>query len=284
LDPTSALAWSGLADGYALLASYDEEDPRQAWPRAKAAATKAIELQDSSAEAHASLAAFEWTYQWDLSAAEKEFERALDINPNYAVAHARYGLYLNEIGRFDQALAEMQRAQELDPLSLVTEVNLARCYYFARRYDQALSLLNQLEQREPDFWIVHAILGQTYIAQQRWNDAINELTHARQLSPLSVRNFGVLGDALGRAGRRVEALKVADELSQLSRGQYVSPIYGAMIFMGLGDHPRALDLLERAYDERSDWIMQLNVEPEFDPLRSEPRFRALLLRAGQSVR
>ena len=281
LDPTSALAWGGLADGYSLLAYYDTRSPREAMPLAKAVVLKALQLDDSLAESHASLANVEWEYDWDSGAAEKEFERALALNPNYATAHQWHGLYLAEVGRFDEAISEMQRAQELDPLSLVIQVNVGRCYYYARRYDKALELLQQLEHREPDFWIVHAILGQTYLAMSRRADAIRELERARALSPDSLRNLGVLGDAYGRAGRRAEALKLLNELSRFSFTGYVPPVYSAMIYMGLGDKPQALSYLEKAFADRSDWIMQLKIEPEFDPLRADPHFQELLHRARQ---
>jgi eukaryotic-like serine/threonine-protein kinase len=281
LDPTYALAWGGLADGYSLLAYYDMESPLETMPLAKAAAQKALQLDDSLAEAHASLANIEWAYDWDSGSAEKEFGRALMLNPNYATARQWYGLYLTQVGRFDEAIAEMQRAQELDPLAPVIQVNVGRCYYYARRYDKALELLLRLEHQEPDYWIVHAILGQTYLARGQLDDAIHELERARVLSPDSLRNLGVLGDAYGRAGRRAEALRLLDELSDLSLNRYVPPVYSAMILMGVGDKPRALTFLEKAYAERSDWIMQLKFDPEFDPLRADLRFQELLLRTVQ---
>jgi tetratricopeptide (TPR) repeat protein len=281
LDPTSALPWSGLADGYSMLANYDDQPPRQVKPQAKAAAMRALQLDDSLAEAHAALAELTWNYDWDFEAAQKEFDRALALNPNYASAHQWRGLYLNWAGRFDEALAEMQRAEELDPLSPIIKVSVARCHLYARRYDQAASILEQLGQREPGFWPVHAVLGQTYLAQNRFADAIRELRTARSLSPSSVRNLGVLGDVYARAGRRGDALTVLDELSKLARVRYVPPVYAAMVHMGLGDTRRALDLLDQAYADRSDWILQLRVEPEFDPLRGEKRFQELVARTDQ---
>jgi tetratricopeptide (TPR) repeat protein len=283
-DPTSALAWSGLADGYIVLASYDAERPRSARTLAKAAATKALELDPSLAEAHAALGNVAWTYDWDMATAEREFKRALALNPNYATAHGWYGLYLNESGRFTEALAETRRAQELDPLSLVIEVNVGRSYYFARQFDKALETLQDLLRREPDYWIVHAILGQTYLAQDRFSDAIREMERARTLSPDSPRNLGVLGDAYARGGRRRDAQALAAQLTALGRRQYVSPVYSAMIQMGLGDKRKAIDLLETAFADRSDWIMLLKVEPAFDPLRTESRFRDLMRRADNSAK
>src|SRR5216683_3007455 len=151
IDPTYALAYAGLADGDILLEDQGELPPREAMPRARAATKKALELDDSLAQAHASLAAIEWTYEWDLTAAGKQFERTLSLDPNYATAREWYAVYLTEMGRFDEAIAQIQRAHELDPLSLIIEVNLGRCYYFARRYDEAIERLQRFEQREPDF-------------------------------------------------------------------------------------------------------------------------------------
>jgi tetratricopeptide (TPR) repeat protein len=280
-DPTSALAWSGLADAYTLLASQGEMAPREAMPLARAAAKNALRLDDSLAQAHASLGVIEWTYEWNRGAAEEEFARSIALNPSYATAREWRGLSLDYTGRFDEALQEMRRAQELDPLSPVIQVNVARCYYFARRYDQAIELLKQFEQKEPDFWVTPAILGQTYLAYGRFDDAIGELERARTLSPTALRNLGVLGDADGRAGHRSDALKIAAEFESLSRTQYVSPIYSALIYMGIGDKTRAFTFLDKAYAERSEWMMELNIEPEFDPLRTDPRFQALLRRVAQ---
>jgi serine/threonine protein kinase/Tfp pilus assembly protein PilF len=281
LDPTYALAYAGLADGYNLLEDQGELPPREAMPVAKAAANKALDLDDSLSEPHASLAAIEWTYDWDLAAAGREFELALSLDPNYATAREWYALYLAQVGRFDEAIAQMQRAHELDPLSLIIDVNLARCYYFARRYDHAIELLQPLEQSEPDFWIGHMILGQTYLVMGRLTEATRELERTNALLPDYPRNLGVLGDAYGRAGRRSDAEKLSQELAKLSHTRYVSPVYNAMIRMGLEDKPQALAFLEKAYAERSDWMPQLNTEPEFDLLRSDPRFRDLLRRVSQ---
>jgi serine/threonine-protein kinase len=277
-DPTSALAWSGLADGYIVLASYDADRPRSARTLAKAAAAKALEFDSSLAEAHAALGNVAWTYDWDAATAEREFKQALALNPNYATAHGWYGLYLNEVGRFAEALTEMRRAQALDPLVLVHEANVGRSFYFARQFDQSVEAFQNLVRRESNYWIGHALLGQTYLAQNRYADAIRELERARRLSPETPRNLGVLGDAYGRAGRRRDAQALADQLARLGQSQYVSPVYTAMIRSGLGDNRGAIAALEQALADRSDWMILLNVDPAFDPLRNEPAFRDLLQR------
>jgi eukaryotic-like serine/threonine-protein kinase len=282
LDPTSALAWAGLADCYTLLATQSEMAPRAAMPLALAAAKKALDLDDSLAEAHASLALIEFTYEWDMAGAEVEFERALALNPSYAIAREWHGIYLNYSGRFEEALVETKLAQGLDPLSAVIQVNVGRCYYYARHYDKARELLKQIELKEPNLWLVPAVLGQIYLADGKYEDAIRELNRARLLSPSSLRNLGVLGDSYGRAGRRKEALDIASELDIQSRSHYVLPIYSALVYMGIGDKTKAFAFLDKAYSDRSEWMMVLNVEPEFDPLRSDPRFLALLHRVAES--
>jgi serine/threonine protein kinase/tetratricopeptide (TPR) repeat protein len=278
LDPTYPMAWAGLADGYSLLSDYDEQAPLETMPLARAAAEKALELDDALGEPRATLANIEWTYDWNASAAETDFERAIALRPNYASAHQWYGMYLCNRERFDDGIAELERAQALDPLSLVIEVNAARCRYYARRFDQAVELLEPLGQREPSYWIVHAILGQTYLAMGRLANAIRELERACTLLPESPRNLGVLGDAYGRLGRRADALKLTGQLTRLSGKRYVPPIYRAMVYLGLGERDRAMEFLEKAYNDRSDWMVLLNTDPEFDSLRSDPRFRDLLHR------
>lgn len=282
-DPGSALAWAGLADGYSLMAYYDEEPPAKVMVPAKEAAMKAISLDDSVAEAHAALGNVFWAFEWNLPAADKEFQRALALDPSYATAHEWRGLYLNEAARFDEAVTEMQLAQRLDPYSQIIQVSVPRCYYYARNFDKALSILEPLERQQSGFWVLHAVLGQTYLATNRLSDAVRELERARELSPNSMRNLGVLGDAYGRAGKSAEAQKLAAQLALFSRTRYVPPVYSAMIYMGLGDRTRALDFLEKAFADRSDWIMQLKTEPEFDPLRGDPRFQSLLARAASTA-
>ena len=201
-DPSSALAWAGLADSYIMLSIEGELAPHDAMPLAEAAAKRALQLDNSLAQAHASLAITAWTYQWDAFGAGKEFARAIELNPSYAIGHEWYGMYLNYRGRFEEALREMQRAQELDPLSVVIRVNVARCYYYSRQYDTAVDMLKRVKQEDPLSWIVPAILGQSYLVSGKVEEAIHELDTARKLSPATVRNLGVLGDAYGRAGKR----------------------------------------------------------------------------------
>ena len=179
------------------------------------------------------------------------------LNPSYATAHAWYGLYLNYTGNFPEALLEMQRAQQLDPLSTIIRLNVGRCYYFSRNYDTAIEKLDKIEQEEPDSWIVATVLGRTYMVKGSFAPAIQKLDFARTLSPTALLNLGILGDAYGRAGQRKSGLQVVGELDSLSHTQYVPPIYSALVYMGMGDKSRAFEFLDKAYAERSEWMVEL---------------------------
>lgn len=280
IDPTYALAYAGLADSYSLLSVYGEVPPREIMPRAKAAAKRALEIDGSLAEAQATLANIEWAYDWDSTAAEAGFRKALASNPNYASAHQWYAVYLSNHGRHDEAIAEILRARDLDPLSPIIEANTGMDYYYARRFGQAITELKKTTEQEPGFWVPYSMLGQTYLAMGRNADATVEFTKARSLSPESVRNISMLGRAYAVAGRRAEAERLIEELQRLSTKRYVPPVYIAVIHIGLGERDKAFTWLEKAYSDRSDWMIFLDAEPLFDPLRAEPRFQDLLRRVG----
>ncbi len=276
LDPSYALAYAGLAEGYTLLTIYGEIPPPTAMPKAKSAAQRALAIDDSLAEAHAVLADVEWSYDWNASAADAEFRHALLLNPSYATAHQWYALYLSNVGSSEQAIVHINLAQKLDPFSLIIKVNVGWCYYIARRFDEAIKLLRKVEDSDPDFWAVHSSLGQTYLAKGDFGEAIKELEWALRLSPESTRNMALLADSYALAGRSAEARKLLNELIVLSRRRYVSPAYMGIVCIGLGQRGQALDWLEKAYADHSDWMTLLETEPVFDRLRSEPRFQGLL--------
>jgi eukaryotic-like serine/threonine-protein kinase len=280
LDPTYALGYSGLAQGYALMSIYGDIIPRAAMPKAKAAANHALKIDNGLAEAHAVLADVEWSYDWDVAAADSAFQRALLIDPSYATAHQWYALYLSNLGKNEQAIAHINRAQELDPRSLIIEVNVGWCYYVAHRYDDAIDSLRKLAESEPNFWAAHSALGQTYLAKGNLPDAIRELELADTLSPHTMRNMALLGAAYALAGRPVEARKLLQELISLSKKRYISPVYMAIPCIGLGQKDQAFEWLEKAYDDRSDWMVLLQTEPVFDSIRSEARFQNLLRKVG----
>ncbi len=280
IDPTYALAYAGVADAYLNLGGWGHLPFREAYPRAKAAATQALAIDENLAEAHVSLAMVQKEYDWDWRAAGREYERALGLNPNYAVAHQWFGEYLAAVGRHPEAIAAFQRAIELDPLSLITHATLGRHgYYFARQYDQAIAQLQKTVDMDDSFWVARLWLGWTYASIGRLPEALAELQAARRLDN-NLEIVAALGYTHGRAGRRVEAQLLLDELQQLSRTRHVSPMLAALIATGMGEIDQALGWLEQAYAERAQMLSELGAEPVFDPLRGDPRFADLLRRVG----
>jgi tetratricopeptide (TPR) repeat protein len=278
VDPDYAQAYAGLADSYILLGYYGAYAPDDVMPKAKAAAVKALELDDSLAEAHNSLAYILYVYEWKWSASEKEFKKAIKLNPKYATAHHWYAFKLAAIGRHADAIAEMKLARELDPLALIINTEVGWAYYFARQYDKAIEQYQKALEMDPSFGVAHMFLGTSYIQQGRYDEGISELLRARELSGGGMT--GLLGHAYARAGKKDAALKTIDELAQPSAGSYASPYHLALVYAGLGETENTLDLLEQAYAERSLFLAWLNVEPMFDSIRSDPRFADLVKRIG----
>ena len=277
-DPTYALAYVGLADCYGVLGDYSFLSPKEAFPRAKAGATKALELDETSAEAHTSLAIIKDDYEWDWPGAEREFKRALELNPNYATAHHWYSDHLEIVGRHDEAIAEIKRAQQLDPLSLIIKAIVGRRFHSARRYDEAVEQLRQTLEMDPNFAVAHWLLGETYEQKAQYESAIAEYQKARTASGGSVYVVAALGRAYAAAGKRREALKILGELEELSKRRYVSASSVADIYIALGEKDQALEWLEKGYRDRDEGMVRLNWEATLDPLRSDPRFQGLLRR------
>ena len=276
VDPNYALAYAGVADAYIWLPGYTAGTPRDCYPKAKAAATKALQLDDTLAEAHTTLALAIWLYDFDSAQAIREFQRAIELNPNYAIAHQQYGNNtLAALGRFDDAIGEGKRAVELDPLSLVINTDLGSDYYYARRYDEAIAQLRRTLEMDPGFYIAHLVLGQVLDAKGARDAAIVECQKARALND-DPSVLGVLGRAYGLSGNKMEAEKILDQLKKLSQERYVSAYSFALIYLGLGDKEEALRWLEQSYQDRagSD-IGFIRVDPLLDPLRGDPRFEAL---------
>jgi tetratricopeptide (TPR) repeat protein len=277
-DPAYALAYTGLADCYCLLGVLSFRPPKDAFPRAKAAAAKALELDETCAEAHISLARVKADYEWDWHGAEGEYKRAIELNPNYATAHHWYSDYLQGRGRQDEAIAEIKRALELDPLSLIINAVAGQQLYSGRRYDQAVEQLRKALEMDPNFALAHWFLGDTYEQKAEYESAIAEYQKARTASGGSTYAVAALGRAYAAAGKRREALKILGELKELSKRTYVSPYFMGSIYIALGGKDQALEWLQKAYEERDPWMGYLKVEPAFDPLRSDPRFQDLLRR------
>jgi TolB-like protein/Tfp pilus assembly protein PilF len=278
-DPGFALAYAGLATLYNGLSSLGYLSPKDTFPQAKAAAIKALALDESLAEAHAVLAVAALAYDWNWQEAEKEFKRAIALSPNYATAHYQYGIYLDCMGRFEEGLPEYVRAQELEPLSMQVNTMMGVHYYFARQWEQAAKQLTATLEMDPNFAYAHWILGSVYLQKPTLGDAVAEFQRALALEPSSPRYIAGVGIAYGAAGKRSEALKILGELRELSKRRYVPPTSEAniLIYMG-GKNDEAFEALERAYEDRSTFMFQLKVNALFDTLRSDPRFQALLRR------
>jgi eukaryotic-like serine/threonine-protein kinase len=279
-DPRYALAYTGLADSYILLATYNFLPPIEAISKAKVAAMKALEIDGKLAEAHISLATIEGENEWNWSIAEKEFKRAIKINPSYVTAHQWYGEYLTVMGRFDEALAEIKRAHQLDPLSLAVNIALGDVSYYTRRYDEAVEQYGKTLEIDSNFAAAHSRLGSAYLQKAMYAEAIAEIEKARALSggkPLIVAG---LAYAFAVANEKDKARDLLDELKERSKQEYVSPYYLAMVYASLDEKNKAFKCLEKAYKERSSWMPRLKVEPKFDRLRSDPRFADLLRRVG----
>jgi TolB-like protein/Tfp pilus assembly protein PilF len=280
VDPNYALAYAGLADSYILLVFYAAQNPGEAMAKAKAAAVMALKLDDSIAEAHTSLAYIHYVYDWNWPAAEKEFKKSIKLNPKYATAHHWYAFRLAAVGRHDDAIAEMKLARELDPLALIINTEVGWAYYFARQYEKAIEQYQTTLELDPGFGVAHMFLGTAYVQQGRYAEGIAELLKAIELSGGGVGMNGLLGHAYGRAGDKESALKMVAELTQQPAGKYVSPYNLALIYAGLGETDKTLELLNEACEHRSLFLAWLNVEPMFDGVRADPRFVELVKKIG----
>ena len=279
-DPAYAPAYAGLADTYALMGQsiYDLLPPREALPRARAAALKALEIDEGLAEPHACLGWIKLHYDWDWNGARESFERSLALDPDRATTRHWYSFLLSAQGEREAAQREAERAWELDPLSLIVNANLIQPDYYSHRFDRAIVEGEKLVRMEPGFAISHYWLGVAYIAAGRYREAVPELRAFSASGGGETRGPALVGYALGRAGDRSAALELRDQLLAAAGRRYVPAFHLALVHIGLGDLDAACADLERAYAERSDQLAYLKVEPLFDPLRSDPRFEALLHR------
>ena len=275
LDPNYVRAYVGVADSYLLLGEYLHLPPAEAFPRAKGAALRALELDDSPAEAHASLAEVLFFYEWDWARAEEEYRRACALNPRYASAHHWYAWFLMAQTRFDEALAEVSLAQKLDPGSLTLATTTGLPYYFRREYERAAERYREALEMEPGFTLAHYYLGAALLQLGSYGEAVSSLRKVKAVD-YQQQVTAQLGCAYARAGRRAEALGALRELRAMRRRGYVSPYMEALVYAALGEKEEALGWLERAHGERAPWMVFLRVEPCFDALRSEPRFRRLV--------
>ena len=282
MDPNYAPAYAGLADSYALAGDwkYGVLAPKDAYPKAKAAALKAIELDGALGEAHTSLAVCLDGFDWDFDAAGKEFTRGIELSPSYATGHEWYGWHLASLGRSGEALAQVKKAENLDPLSLIISSDLAEELLIAHRYDEAAKQTQKAINMDHFFAPAHYVMGATFVQEHRYDEAIAELRKATELSEGSTAFNANLAYAYAVSGRSSEAVRILTDLrNQLQHGFANAPEI-ALVYVGLGDKDQAMAWLNKAFDERfSPWVL---MRPAFDPLRSDPRFQDLLHRIGLS--
>jgi TolB-like protein/Flp pilus assembly protein TadD len=325
-DPNYALAYSGLSDYFAFLTLVGGPEimpPREAMTKAKTAAAKALELDDLLAEAHASMGHVLHNYDWDWAGAEREFKRAIELNPNYSIVHHWYAHELMQLGRVREGLEEARRAKELDPLSLFVNNGLARQYYLSRQNDEAIAQCRKALKIDPGYVPAHIQLGLAFEQKGMFSEAISEFEQAREQAasyaltgeetvsagnappvpaesaipsrPLALSSgsrrpvtpavdlpvvHAMLGHAYARSGRRAEAQNELQVLGTLAQTRYVPPSYEAIVYIGLGDKDQAFTWLDQSYQDRSEHMLYLKMEPLVDPLRNDPRFASLLKRVG----
>ncbi len=281
LDPAYALAYAGLADGFALLGFQGFLPPKEAMPQSKAAAEKALTIDDTLAEAHTSLGCVRAIHDWHWRDSEQEFLRALELNPNGGAAHYWYALWnLLPTGQFQKCQAEIKKAMELDPLSLVLKAGIGWQYYFARQFDLAVAALEKTLEMDEYFLFAHDLLGQAYLQKGMHEQAIAEMEKAVALSHRRTLSLGTLGHAYATAARNKDAQSILDELLERAQQKYVSAYDVALIYAGMGENEQALAWLEKAYEEHNGWLVFLKVEPRLDALHAEARFNELLNSVG----
>ena len=279
IDSNYALAYCGLADAHFRLSNV-HLPPREALPKAKEAAQKAVEIDDHLPEAHSSLALIHVYYDQDWVRAERGFRRALELDPKLISAHQRYGSYLTFLGRFEESIRHYETALEIDPFSLQSNMNLATTYYLRGENDRAANHLGKTIELEPNYMPTHFVLGCVYIQQERLAEAIAEFQLIYKLDEEAYLALGFMGYAHALAGQRAEAETLLNILQDISKRKYVSPYSMLVIHLALGQHDRAFQLLEQLYEERNDWLVWLKVSPELRPLHNDARFKSLLSRVG----
>jgi TolB-like protein/DNA-binding winged helix-turn-helix (wHTH) protein/tetratricopeptide (TPR) repeat protein len=280
-DPTYALAYSGLADCYSSLAESGLVPSKEGYLKAKDAALKGLELDDTLAEAHSSLALIKSSYDWDWSGADKEIRRAIELNPSYADAHRLHAEVLWQTGRINEAIAETKLTLELDPLSLDNNDTLGLEFFLARQYDQAIEQESRVLELDPNFIEAYYFRGVAYLKKSMYKEGMTDFQRAVKISPGDTLALTGLGYGYAVTGRGAEAQKVLDKFNELSKEKYISAVFMAKIYAGLREKEKAFEWLEKAYEDRSIIsVGYIKTNPMFDPLRSDPRFADLLRRTN----
>jgi len=280
LDPMFATAYSGLADCYTALGYGSHLAPKEAFPKALEAATKALELDSTLAEPHASLGFYKFYYEWDWAAAEQEFRMAIVLNPNYELGYDWYGYYLTAMERYEEARIVFKKAKDLDPLSAPISTDMGFCLYYRGNYDQAINELQASLGLNPNFPLAHIWLGRTYQVKKMYPEAIDEYKRALQVAVDWPVALAQMGNVYGVSGNKEEAQKIVATLTSLSPKKFVTPYGVALVYAGLGENDKAFELLNEAYDERSHWLVWLKADPRWAPLRTDKRFTELVNRVG----
>jgi len=279
-DPSYALAYTGLADSYVLLGWNSYLPPKEAFPEGKAAAMTALQLDPDLAEAHTSLAALLWLHDWQWEEAETRFKRSLELSPTYPTANHWYAEYVMTMGRQGEAIARVKNGHELDPLSLIINVAVGWAFYLARRYGEAIEQLRRTIELDPNYPVTYWILGLVLRKTSSYELAITEGERGVKLSGGSPLMRAALAHTLGTAGRTKEAFQMLDDLTKLAKQKYVAPYFLAGVHIGLGENDRAMEYLEKSYEEHSHWLIYLHIDPSMDGLRDNPRFQDLSRRVG----
>jgi TolB-like protein/Tfp pilus assembly protein PilF len=284
IDPGYAAAYAGLADCFDTLGWYGALPADEAYRKAKAAALHALQIDDRLAEAHAALAYAKHFYEWNWEEIEKEYRRALELDSNYVTAHHWYALFLASMGRFGEALVQMDCALDLDPLSLVINSHLGWILYFARLNERAVKQLQETVKIDPQFAVGRYFLGMAYEQSQQYDAAIKEFEAARAFGGEHPGPIASLVHASGLAGKMSDAKRHLESLKDTARRRHVSPYFFAQAYVGMGENGNAFTWLDHAYQERSGWLVNLNIDPAMDPLRSDRRFADLLRRVGLPIK
>jgi serine/threonine protein kinase/lipoprotein NlpI len=280
-DPDFTLAYAGLADCYACLTDYSGCSWKEVYPKARNAALKAIELDDTLAEPHASLGLVKMYFEWDFDGAEREYKKSIELNPNYATAHHWYAIFLAIMTRFDEAIEEIHLARELDPLSIIINNGVGLIHLFARQYDKALDGLRNAVELDPGFTFTPGLCGLAYMFKEEYEKALQEIMKSRaNKSEMDLQEECWLGLVYANMGRTAEAREVLEFFDEQSKSRFVHPIYPAAVYFALGENEEGFKWLEKAYEERGSEMIYLNVCPWFDEVREDPRFIALREKIG----
>jgi len=279
-DPHCAVAYVGLADSYALFGSYGLEPTHDAYPIARSAALKALQLDSSLAEAYTSLGMISFHYEWDWMQAEREFRRSIELDPGYAMAHTWYAIRLAALGRGNEAIEQVQQAWNLDPVSLIINTEVGRVFYLTRNFDQAIAAFRRVIDLDPQFARAHTRLGMTFAAQRRFGDAIDEFSRAQRMTGPDPYLDGLLGYTYGVSGESGTARRLLKNLRERSQNGFVPSFSMALVCVGLGELDEAITLLSQSCQDRSTYMVYAKSDPLLDPVRSDPRFIELLREVG----